>query len=246
LRKIGISTFLFFGIGAIFSGCMGTYWKGNSETVETQPLPAPGTESPGTQPSPSDTAASPDIRMPIYEDEKSPMAWAPDLRPLPRACWALHPPKSSRLRPMGKITKITIHHEGNPQPNTSETPAEAAADLRLIWKVHVDQNNAGDIGYHYIIDRGGRIWEGRSLRYAGAHAGGAANDGNIGVMLLGNFDIQDPTEKQKTCLRTFLKLLAERFGLNSRNIFTHREIKPTRCPGDRLQAFVNQIRKPPV
>ncbi len=242
LRNIRAQAFCFIALCTCMAGCMGTYWKGSSETHDATPVAAAPEEQPAPQPESSQPDPAPGIRLPIYEDDRNSVAWSPDLRPLPRSCWALSPPRTARLRAMGKITKITIHHEGNPQPNVSGTLAEVANDLRLISKVHVDQNNAGDIGYHFIIDRAGRIWEGRSLNFTGAHAGGEANEGNIGVMVLGNFDLQEPTNEQKTSLKAFLRLLADRFKLSSRSILTHREIKPTRCPGDRLQSFIDKIR----
>ncbi len=233
-------TFLFLGLGSVLGGCMGTYWHGADEVEMNSPAPRTEEAAPAA---PAETPAAPaEMSMPIYEDEGA-SAWWPDLRPIPRECWAVHPPRLARLRPMGRITRLTIHHEGSPQPNTAERTAEVAACLRLIAKIHVDQNLAGDIGYHYVIDRAGRIWEGRKLEYTGAHAGGDANDNNLGVMLLGNFDLQEPTERQKICLRAFVKLLSDRFGLGPRAILTHRELKPTRCPGDRLQEYVNRMRR---
>jgi hypothetical protein len=56
----------------------------------------------------------------------------------------------------------------------------------------------GDIGYHYIVDRSGAIWQGRRIRYQGAHARGSANNGNIGIVLLGISRTSSPRRRSAT------------------------------------------------
>jgi len=168
--------------------------------------------------------------------------WIPDIDPIPRKLWAPGSPLNYRLNPMGRVTRITVHHEGSETPNNHTGVTEVAADLRDIRKVHLRVMGAGDIGYHYIIDRAGRIWEGRPCAYRGAHAGGEANRGNLGVMCLGNFDIQQPTKRQLKALRGFLTLQMRKYSIRPHKVFTHQELKPTRCPGKHLQAFMKEIR----
>jgi hypothetical protein len=162
---------------------------------------------------------------------------------LPRTKWTRAPELSWRLAPMGKIWRITVHHEGNPEPNYSKSTGEVIHDLELIRRAHLRVMRAGDIGYHYIIDREGRIWAGRSITFQGAHAGGSANNGNVGVMLLGNFEIQEPTAAQKSALKIFLKYLAEKYKIGPRHVYTHRELKVTQCPGKYLQRYMNDLRR---
>ena len=58
---------------------------------------------------------------------------------------------------------------------------------------HQQTNHWADIGYHYVIDRQGRIWEGRELSWKGAHAGNKqANENNVGIALIGNFENVEP------------------------------------------------------
>jgi hypothetical protein len=168
---------------------------------------------------------------------------AGNVRVLPRWKWTNAPELKWRLEPMGRIWRITVHHEGNPEPNTAESYAAVANNLRLIRRTHLRVMRAGDIGYHYIIDRAGRIWQGRPAKYQGAHAGGNANRGNVGVMLLGNFDIQHPTARQKTMLGKFLRHLMSTYRISSRRVYTHRELKVTRCPGTHLQRHMNALRR---
>lgn len=160
-----------------------------------------------------------------------------------RSVWTKAPELKWRLGPMGRIWRITVHHEGTPDGNYSNDYASVVNDLRKIRRAHISRMRAGDIGYHYIIDRRGYVWEGRNIKYQGAHAGGSNNKGNIGVMALGNFDVQRPTEKQLAALSQFIPRLMRTHGVSSRKIYTHRELKVTRCPGTYLQNYMNSFRR---
>jgi len=165
-----------------------------------------------------------------------------------RSDWASSAPIASRLVPMGKITRITIHHEGmDPE---EEAPISVVKDeLIKIQKSHQERMHAGDIGYHFIIDSNGRIWEGRPLKFQGAHAGNnGANKGNIGVVLMGNFDIQRPKVAQLNSLRALLTYLMDKYDVPVSNLYTHREVYKmyglgtTDCPGRYLQKEVDSMR----
>jgi N-acetyl-anhydromuramyl-L-alanine amidase AmpD len=181
-------------------------------------------------------------KYPDPEPEPSPKSGLPtDLKVMPRSAWAPYPPIRKRLVPMKRIRKITVHHEGS-RVNTSMSRWNVAADLKDIRRVHLRVMHAGDIGYHYIIDRAGRIWEGRPRCYQGAHCGGSANIENLGIMLLGNFDLQRPSAQQIATLDRFLRHEMNRYSVPMKRVFTHRELKPTRCPGRHLQFHMNRFR----
>ena len=191
--------------------------------------------------------APPKVAVTPKPAEERPAQAGPEI--LPRSSWALKDPIEPRLEPMGQVTRITIHHEG--MDVQDEGSATAVKDeLRRIQQSHEDRLHAGDIGYHYIIDYNGRIWEGRPLKYQGAHAGnGDANRGNIGVALMGNFEYQRPTRAQLDSLATLLKYLAHKHSVPVGHIYTHREIRKlydigyTACPGKYLQQQVDLMRK---
>ena len=108
-----------------------------------------------------------------------------------RSTWAKAAPVTSRLNPMGSIKLITVHHEG--WTPVFFTGADLTAQrLDLVRRSHIERMDAGDIGYHFIIDRAGLLWHGRELRYQGAHVKDH-NSNNLGIMVLGNFDLQQPT-----------------------------------------------------
>ena len=77
----------------------------------------------------------------------------------------------------------------------------------------------------------------------------AANKGNIGICVLGNFDVQYPNDRQKQSLKALLVRLMDRYGLANTDIYTHREIRAdyglagTDCPGTHLQPVVDSLRR---
>ncbi len=164
------------------------------------------------------------------------------LRAVSRRSWATTPPNPAKMRPMNAVTRITIHHEGSAKPNNDTTPQQVAATLRRIQGQHAKRMGAGDIGYHFIIDRTGGIWQGRDSRYQGAHTSGA-NSSNVGVMLLGNFELQQPTGGQVSSLHNLVLSLSRMYGLNPRtDIHGHSDFCNTQCPGKYLKQYVKAFK----
>lgn len=150
--------------------------------------------------------------------------------------------------PMGRVTRITVHHSGLRDDATDY--GGCATMVKKMQRQHVEDRGWADIGYHFIIDRAGRVWEGRPIELQGAHAGnGDANAGNVGVALSGDFDNQQPTAKQKQVLRAVIESLMATYRVPAMRLATHREVKRafrlpmTECPGKNLQAFVDSLRK---
>ena len=104
-----------------------------------------------------------------------------------RRAWAgdghapTHPPQ------YGAVHLAVIHHTLNVD---GYPPAEVPALLRAIYAFHVHTRGWFDIGYNFLIDRYGRIWEGRAGGIAEAVIGAQAGDFNAistGVALIGTF-----------------------------------------------------------
>lgn len=162
---------------------------------------------------------------------------------LSRRLWADVPANPAKMRPMGQVKRITIHHEGSEKPNNDSMPFDVVETLRMIHGQHRKRMGAGDIGYHFIIDRTGMIWQGRDWMYQGAHTAGA-NANNMGVMLLGNFEIQRPTQAQLTSLHMLVASLVRKYGLNpARDVFGHSDFCKTHCPGANLRPQLEVLRR---
>lgn len=166
---------------------------------------------------------------------------------------------------------ITVHH--------SVTPAgwDPAATMRAFHRYHTLTNGWGDIGYQLVIDPSGQVYQGRTTDSAypvfrgptppgvrpavvtGAHVGGN-NSGNVGVCLMGNFDLGMPTPGAYAALVNVLARLCRALNLDPfqgvgywnpdagagrgmQAINGHRDWMSTGCPGGSLYASLPAVRQ---
>jgi hypothetical protein len=178
---------------------------------------------------------------PVARVAESPVA---HVEILARAAWRADPAAETRMTPMGRITRITVHHSAN-LTRATDLPSTRTA-IRAIQRYHQREQGWGDIGYHYLIDPAGRVWAGRSARWQGAHAGdGDKNRQNLGICLLGDFVPGSQGQPPAPQIRALALLVAELcrvHGVRAGNVLTHQEIKATSCPGPYVQAAVQRIR----
>ena len=156
-----------------------------------------------------------------------------------------------------------VHHTAG---TNSYTRAQAPAIVRGIEVYHVQGNGWNDIGYNFLVDRYGTVYEGRGggidKNVVGAHAEGF-NTGTVGVSLIGNYASATPPKAQVDAL---VKLLAWRLdvahvdplstvvytsGGNAkfragklvtlRAISGHRDTGPSECPGNGAYALLPAI-----
>ncbi len=153
------------------------------------------------------------------------------------------------------LKKMIIHHTGE-VIDESRNPMEL---MRAIYAYHTLSRGWGDIGYNYVIDQKGNIYEGRSggPLIVGAHTA-FHNVGSLGVALMGNFNKEEPTEAQLHVLTLLLADHAKRFRINpygrsdflekkTYNIMGHRHAAArghgTACPGKNIVNKLKWIRK---
>jgi N-acetylmuramoyl-L-alanine amidase len=125
--------------------------------------------------------------------------------------------------------KLIVHHtataENNPSnplyPYPGYSADDAVQEVRAIYYYHAITLGWGDIGYNALIDRFGRIFEGRRGRDSGPHgtreiispnvvAGHAlnCNEGTSGVSLIGNYDVNQIGPNEQTMLSTLVEFLS--------------------------------------
>lgn len=160
---------------------------------------------------------------------------------IPRTAWAGDGPNMRTIDPMNGIGLLTFHHSGDPKPFVENDYAGTASHLEYVRQYHRSRGFQ-DIGYHFAIDRQGRVWQLRSLKYQGQHVR-YNNEHNIGVVVLGNFDMQKPTQAQLDRIKTFGNLLRKQYNLPIARVKTHREIVRTECPGEYMQPYMVRIRR---
>ena len=125
------------------------------------------------------------------------------------------------------ITKLFVHHTVTSPDSADQDPA---ATVRAIYTYHVKGRGWDDIGYNFLVDAQGRIYEGRWARdYAaaekptgedldnngvvGAHVENY-NTGSAGVAMLGNFSGGEPTTAAREGLIELLAWKADRHGID--------------------------------
>jgi hypothetical protein len=123
------------------------------------------------------------------------------------------------------VQKLIVHHTA-----TQNNDPDPAATIRSIYYYHAITQGWGDIGYNFLIDEAGNIYEGRYSRpYApgesptgqdlngngvtGAHAQGY-NSGTVGIALLGTLTNQDATPAARDALERLLAWEADEHGID--------------------------------
>ncbi|NQS88349.1 N-acetylmuramoyl-L-alanine amidase [Patescibacteria group bacterium] len=95
------------------------------------------------------------------------------------------------------------------------------------------------LGYHYWISYAGTLYQARRDTEEAAHTvqNGRPyywNQNSLGICLQGNTDIKPPTSAQLKTLRELLDKKKAEYGIVDKDIFAHREINRTICPGKYL------------
>ena len=118
----------------------------------------------------------------------APLATAVAPTVISRSDWGARP-QSCSPDVASKLVGAVVHHTAG--SNTYTTVAQAMQQIRNDQTYHMDGRGWCDLGYNFVVDKWGNIYEGRadSLTSAviGVHAGGF-NTGTVGVSMLGNYD----------------------------------------------------------
>ena len=185
-------------------------------------------------------AAALAVRRSLAAEREDPLSFLGDALPvMPRNRWTDINPKTGRLNAAGGFHRLTVHHSGNRRAAVDPEGA-VARELDGILNAHM-QRSYGDIGYHFAIDHAGRVWEGRSLTFEGAHVA-AENGHNVGVVLLGNFQVQKPSDAQVDAMRKLLYFVCREHRIPASRVYGHRDLGASVCPGRYLYSFVDQLR----
>ncbi|MGB0766073.1 MAG: peptidoglycan recognition protein family protein [Phycisphaeraceae bacterium] len=190
------------------------------------------------------TPVQPSYRQPVpppAQQSSSVAASVAGIDAISRSNWTRTGPTRSKVNAMSGISKLTIHHEGWTAVNFTSKSATAER-IEKIRKYHTGENRWGDIGYHYIVDRAGRVWEARPIQYQGAHVS-QNNEHNVGILVLGNFEKQSPSSAQLKALYSATAAIARQNRINPAMVRSHREINPTTCPGRNLQNHMDALRR---
>jgi uncharacterized protein with LGFP repeats len=141
-----------------------------------------------------------------------------------------------------RATRVTVHHTDGRQ---TMTEAETAAEVRSIQRFHMGRERGwDDVGYHFLIDGAGRVVEGRPADTLGAHVM-SANENNIGVALMGDFEKTHPTRAQVESLTRLVSYLAVKYKEDPSQrgfLQPHRHYGNTDCPGRNMMTIFEELR----
>ncbi len=172
--------------------------------------------------------------------------------------------RESGLRYTKKVKAAFVHHtaSGN-KYRCSQVPSL----IRSIYRYHVKSMGWRDIGYNFLIDKCGKIYEGRAGGVAkpvlGAHTLGF-NSNSMGIAVLGSYGATKPS---KSAVKAIARLTAWKLGLYRMNpkgktylksagsnlhrkgkkvrlnvISGHRDGFKTACPGRKLYGKLGSAR----
>lgn len=154
-------------------------------------------------------------------------------------------PAPPERRPVGNIRSIIIHHDAVVRSHDYDTMAR----LRSEAVGHTRTLGPG-LQYHYSIDNVGEIFWCRPHEATLWHAGDlGTNRTSIAVKLDGYFHSpvnQQPTREQLEALNQLLDKLCTQhpeFPASTGDVYGHRQIVATACPGDLLFPYVDEYRR---
>lgn len=132
------------------------------------------------------------------------------------------------------ISYITIHHGGE----IFEDDKDTYTYLKNLQSWSRSDRKWMDVPYHYIIDRKGRIFEGRPLEYRGDTNTTYDPTGHALIVVLGNFEEQEVRTEQIASLKIVTEFLANQESVPSKKIKTHKDYAETLCPGKKLTEYL--------
>ena len=164
------------------------------------------------------------------------------------------------------LSAAIVHHTAG--SNVYQTQAQAMQQIRNDQAFHMNGNGWCDIGYNFLVDRFGNIYEGRhnsfNANVIGVHAGGF-NTGTVGIAFLGN---HQSTAVPQAAIHAMGSVVGWRLGLAGRDpnstvqltagvnsrwtpgtlvtlprVMTHMDVNFTACPGALAVNVMPQIRQ---
>jgi hypothetical protein len=185
-----------------------------------------------------------------------------------RSAWGCPDGQGSRAAPDYRaVNHMVVHHTADSNTLYPSEP-DWAARVRAEWSFHTYTRGWGDVGYNYLIDPNGVVYEGRAGGDDAVAFHDTANYGSMGIVLIGTYATVPPTPAAQNALVSMLAWKAAQKGIDplgssyyygcarSRycypynlgaivpNIAGHRQVTPghTTCPGAQTMAYLPGIR----
>ena len=176
-----------------------------------------------------------------------------------RAEWGANPSYMSWDPHYESAGHVIVHHTAG---TNNYSAGQSASIVRGIYYYHAVTLDWGDIGYNFLVDKYGTVFEGRSGSVAapagemsvGAHARGV-NTGTMGLSMMGDYSSVSPSDAQLSSVGRMAGWFLKRAGITDANgraglhvwtteryqagstismprILGHRDVGYTTCPGN--------------
>jgi hypothetical protein len=182
-----------------------------------------------------------------------------------RTSWGCPDGQGSRVAPAYyRVKHMVVHHTAD---QNALRPGESnwAARVRATWSFHTHTRGWGDVGYNFLIDPNGVIYEGRAGGDDAVGFHDTGNYGSMGVVLIGTYSTVTPPAAAQDALVNVLAWKAAHRNIDPlgrsyyygcdissyctapgavlENISPHRHVNPqTTCPGDAAVRMLPSIR----
>ncbi|MFD9066233.1 peptidoglycan recognition protein [Kitasatospora purpeofusca] len=269
-------------------GATAPLWTGPSDGVAVEVTPGPAGPPPGlrvelvdpgegvrptgprtvpAEPSAAEpSAAEPSAAEPADGGRRTGHHQAPRPEIVTRAGWGADESiREPDFQYTGPVRAVFVHHTAT---TTEYACSDAPRLIRAIYQYHVQSNGWRDIGYNFLVDRCGTVYEGRAggtdLPVHGAHTLGFNTD-TAGVAAIGTFVTDVPPADLLTGVT---RIAAWKLGLTDqdaagstrlvsgsdgslypagtgavlRTVSGHRDAFNTECPGDALYPKLPELR----
>ncbi len=180
----------------------------------------------------------------------------------PRSAWGARAPKDTNYGSV--IKKAVVHHTVS---SNSYSQSQVPGMIAGIQAYHQDGRGWDDIGYNFVVDKYGGIWEGRGggidRPVIGAHASGF-NTNTVGISVLGDYSSATPSSAtlegvsriagwklytgavDPSGSSSFTSGGGTKYAagtvVNLPNVIGHRDVGATTCPGT-IHSYLGQIRQ---
>ena len=183
--------------------------------------------------------------------------------------WGANPAYLNWAPDYAPAEHVIVHHTAGTNDYTAE---QSPSIVRGIYYYHAVILGWGDIGYNFLVDKYGQVFEGRygtldsdpGTMVVGGHAYGA-NTGTMGISMMGNYSSVSPSEIQIERVGQMAGWFLARAGIADAHgssgftfratqkyrrgqtidldtISAHRDVGYTTCPGDAGYSAMGQIR----
>ena len=186
-----------------------------------------------------------------------------------RAEWGANASYMSWDPEYARAGHVVVHHTAG---TNSYSAGQSASIVRGIYYYHAVTLDWGDIGYNFLVDKFGTVFEGRSGSVAapagkmsiGAHARGV-NTGTMGISMMGDYSAVSPSDAQLSSVGKMAGWFLKRAGISDvtgwaglhvwtteryqagstismPRILGHRDVGYTTCPGNVGYSKLDAIR----